>query len=179
MVDSPDPTPAPAVRARQPPCGTSARDASRGSPGVRPRTRGSCPTIPGRAGAEPAAAALFWYAPRPFGGPGLALKQHGVGVLARPPNHHPAAPRYALRGGRTVCPRSPTRHRLPAPEPGRRMPEWPSQASSSSTEAGRRRPAHRRPIRLPRCAGSPERRDGSRRPPAPTLPRRGSRSGAG
>ena len=30
------------------------------------------------------------------------------------------------RGRRTVCPRSPTRHRLPAPEPGRRMPEWPS-----------------------------------------------------
>ena len=58
MVDSPDPTPAAAVRARQPPCGTSARDASRGSPGVRPRP-GRGRTLLGRTGRCAWLAALY------------------------------------------------------------------------------------------------------------------------
>ena len=80
------------------------------------------------------------------------------------------------RGRRPVCPRSPSRlcafdSRPAAGARTRTAYTGGPQASSSSTEAGRR-PAHRRPIRLPRCARSPERRD---RPPTP--PWRGSRSG--
>ena len=124
---------------------------------------------------------------RPRAWPSDTLTGGRVRRLARPPAPRPPPPALAARPGRPRPAPVPRRRLRPVAAVAWRTHHLPPKPDSTPAAGARtwtayaevalrlralllRPAAAARPIRLPRCAGSPERRDGSRRPQAPTPP---------